>query len=238
MPKPDGTLTQEEMETLFDDPPPGAIVPSGLVDTGSLRGAVERAFRQPAAAPAQQHSNFYPKYQSVAEQYFQAGWVVGRGDATYVVKDQLKAMGCKWHGLRERWVAPSAAVLAAAKEIVKAGPPAAAMGKGSLDQGQANWVANRERKRAAFEAKRAAACQVTKAKSAAVGQMVAVDFDAFMGAHEHHEPPLDPAALLLDLENRGVVTIPADRVDAAFNGQLAEDELLATFAESDKAFDL
>ncbi len=61
-------------------------------------------------------------YEDQAEAWFQAGFILKgyKSDRTYLVRDQLKKAGLKWHALREYWVAVDNAMLATGHAIVHA----------------------------------------------------------------------------------------------------------------------
>ena len=191
----DEKLTEEEMASLFDAPI-GPITPELVAAFGP--GPNESKSTQRALAEAD-------AYQRAAEVAFQAGLVVGKGDATYQVRDELKRMGCKWHALRERWVAPDKATLQSARVVVQRGPVQQPAPIG-IDPVTPDWL---------------------KAK---IGKQKP-------NVQSMAKP--DPRAVLIDLEQRGLIKLPRARMQALMDGDPpTEDELNQAFAETDKAFDL
>jgi hypothetical protein len=166
-------------------------------------------------------------YQTEAEQYFQYGYIIGSGDKTFAVKDQLKRMGCKWHAVRERWVAPNAEILKAAKACVQAGLP---------DTPEPPQDPLRQKIRDKF--------RNTVNVQATAGQIYIIDpgEDIPLPAVKSKRlppPPPDRAALLLALEERGVIELPPGRMATALGDEPPSvDELEAAFAKADKAFEL
>ncbi len=206
-------LTREEMESLFDDvlqevdpvPPPAP-------------DAVARAFHGKGPRVGMHD----PQYQSEAEQYFQAGHIIGKGD-TYAVRDELKRLGCKWHALRERWVAPNAALLASAMEVVKRGPSVPPMPPPKVPKKKKFATARAAQSRESFL------------------QVQYCDSDP-PERKQLPAPPPTRAELLFELERRGVVDLPTgSRLEAALGDApdtLTDDELAIAFAKADKAFEL
>ncbi len=205
-------LTDEEMATLFDE----------QIGALSIESQAALGFPQSSRKRTRANTPADDLYQAEAEQYFQAGRVVGKGDATFRVKDEIKRMGCKCHALRERWVAPSDDILRAAKEVVKRGPVPVPGG---------------------IPGPCAQARLLEKLARASRGiEPLYTEADARVYAHSLDDPPPPgpmPGSLLIDLEERGLIKLQPGRMEAPLSGaEPNADELALAFAESDRAFEL
>ncbi len=219
---PDGTiagerdrpLTDEEMASLFDE----------QIGSLSIESQAALGFPQSSRKRTRVNTPADDLYQAEAEQYFQAGRVVGKGDATFRVKAEIKRMGCKWHALRERWVAPSDDILRAAKEVVKRGPvPVGIPGPCAPPRPQARLLE-----------------KLARASWGIEPLYTEADARAFTASLDDPPPPGPmPGSLLIDLEERGLIKLQPGRMEALLSGAAPNaDELALAFAESDRAFEL
>lgn len=162
-------------------------------------------------------------YLQDAEQMYQAGMVVGKGDATFVVKDEIKQLGCKWHASRRVWVAPTPELVKQARAIVKRGPvqgvPVSGLNTGG---GQPGPQAARHQSRAKFP--KHLSPQFVAPPTIDIGPAV--------------EPALNRRLLLIRLEELGVIELPEGVMQRALTDDLPEPQVVVdSFRKTDLAFD-